>query len=78
METAREILKDTIEYMPSSYSALENSDALILLTEWNEFRRPDFEKIKSNVKDLVFFDGRNQFERRKIESLGLKYICIGN
>ena len=78
MDTAKEILKDSIAYMPSSYAALENSDALILLTEWNEFRRPDFEKIKSNVKDLVFFDGRNQFERNKIEALGLKYICIGN
>lgn len=78
METAKEILQDTISYMPSSYATLENSDALILLTEWNEFRRPDFEQIKKHVKDLVFFDGRNQFERTKVEALGLKYICIGN
>lgn len=78
IETARMILDDSIEYMSSAYDVLENSDALILLTEWNEFRRPDFEKIKLNVKDKVIFDGRNQYERAKIEALGLKYFCIGN
>ena len=74
--TAKNIFKDTITYATSSYSALENADALILLTEWNEFRRPDFEKIKENIKDLVIFDGRNQYNREKLTNLGLKYICI--
>lgn len=78
METAREILGNSIEYKSSAYEALKNSNALLLLTEWNEFRRPDFEKIKLNVKDSVIFDGRNQYERFKIEALGIKYFCMGN
>ena len=76
MLTAKQILGNEISYATSSYSALEGADALVLLTEWNEFRRPDFEKIKIKIKDGVFFDGRNQFERNKIEAMGLKYICI--
>ena len=76
METAKEILGETIVYSSSSYDAVENADALILLTEWNEFRRPDFEKIKSKLNDSIIFDGRNQFERKKLANFGLDYICI--
>ncbi|MBQ8886171.1 MAG: UDP-glucose/GDP-mannose dehydrogenase family protein [Candidatus Gastranaerophilales bacterium] len=77
-ENAYSIFKDTIEYAKSAYDALENSNAIILLTEWNEFRRPDFEKIKSMVADNVIFDGRNQYNPEKIKSLGIKYINIGS
>ena len=76
MQTAKELFGETIVYSNSSYDAVENADALILLTEWNEFRRPDFEKIKSKLNDSVIFDGRNQFERKKLAALGLDYICI--
>ena len=76
MQTAKEVFGETIVYSNSSYDAVENADALILLTEWNEFRRPDFEKIKSKLNDSVIFDGRNQFERKKLAALGLDYICI--
>ena len=76
MQTAKECIGDKISYAMGSYDVLVGANALILLTEWNEFRRPDFEKIKENVSDRVFFDGRNQFERNKIEHFGLKYICI--
>ena len=76
METAKEIIGETIIYSNSSYDAVENADALILLTEWNEFRRPDFEKIKLKLNDSVIFDGRNQFERKKLAAFGLDYICI--
>ena len=78
METAKNIFKDTINYANSSYSAFEGADALILLTEWNEFRRPDFDKIKTEIKDKVIFDGRNQYNREKLTYLGIKYICMGN
>lgn len=78
VNTAKNIFNNSITYAESSYSALLNADALILLTEWNEFRRPDFEKIKANIKDKVIFDGRNQYNRAELEALGIKYICMGN
>ena len=63
MITVKKIFGDTIEYAASSYSALENADALLLVTEWNEFRRPDFERIKSLLKNPVIFDGNGRYER---------------
>ena len=77
IETAKLILGDKIEYANSSYEALENADALLLLTEWNEFRRPDFNRIRDMLKDKVIFDGRNIYDRNILESRGLKYIRIG-
>ena len=76
-ETAKLILGDRIEYCNSSYDALENSDALLLLTEWNEFRRPDFNRIRDMLKDKIIFDGRNIYDKNVLESRGLKYIRIG-
>ena len=76
-ETAKLILGDKIEYSNSSYDALENADALLLLTEWNEFRRPDFNRVRDTLKDKVIFDGRNIYDRNILESRGLKYIRIG-
>ncbi len=77
IENAKKIFKDKIEYITSSYNVLEGADALLLLTEWNEFRRPDFEKIKSLMKTAVIFDGRNQFEEESLNSLGIKYYRMG-
>ncbi len=76
MENAKYIFKDKIEYAKSSYSALDNADALILLTEWNEFRNPDFETIKLKLKDKVIFDGRNQYNHETLQKIGIKYINI--
>ena len=56
---------------------LAGSDALAILTEWNEFRTPDFEVIKRDLKSPVIFDGRNLYHRPSIENQGLKYYCIG-
>ena len=56
---------------------LKNADALILVTEWKEFRSHDFSKIKKLMKGNLFIDGRNQFKNKYIESKGLKYIQIG-
>lgn len=77
METAKEIFTNKINYAKNSYDALKDADALILLTEWNEFRRPDFDKIKSLLKSPVIIDGRNQYSRKRLESKGIEYICMG-
>jgi UDPglucose 6-dehydrogenase len=60
-----------------SYTALENCDALILVTEWKQFRRPDFDKIKKTLKQPLIFDGRNQYEPATMKELGITHIGIG-
>lgn len=78
MQTSQNLyLKDKITYSKSSYDALENADAMLLLTEWNEFRRPDFDKMKSLMKNPVIFDGRNQYDPQRLKEKGFEYICIG-
>lgn len=77
MNNAKKIFKDSVNYAVSSYAALQNAEALVLLTEWNEFRYPDFEKIKNMLKDKVIFDGRNQYNPDILKDYGIKYICIG-
>ena len=78
MQTAKYHFADKITYANSSYEALENADALLLLTEWNEFRRPDFDKIKDLLKTPIIFDGRNQYNRKSLEENGFTYFSIGN
>ncbi len=77
IETAKEIFKDSIIYAQNSYEALKDADAMLLLTEWNEFRRPDFEKIKMLLKTPVIFDGRNQYNTKHLIELGFEYFSIG-
>lgn len=78
MENAKEIFGDKITYAKNSYSALKNADALLLVTEWNEFRHPDFDKIKSLLKNPVIIDGRNQYDKKVLKSKDIEYICIGS
>lgn len=66
-----------IEYKESKYEALSNSDALILLTEWKEFRSPDFGEIKKQLNVPVIFDGRNQYIAYNLEEQGIEYYRIG-
>jgi len=66
-----------ITYVTSMYDVLIDSDALVLLTEWKEFRSPDFDEIKSKLKTPVIFDGRNQYNTLKIEDKGFEYYQIG-
>ena len=77
IDTAKYIFKDKIIYAKSAYEALENADCLLLLTEWNEFRRPDFDKIKSLLKEPVIFDGRNQYEAKRLQQRGFEYHSVG-
>lgn len=77
METAKSYFGDKITYTKTAYEALENSDCMLLLTEWNEFRRPDFERIKSLLKNPVIFDGRNQYDAKRLTEKGFEYYQIG-
>jgi len=80
IEEAKEFyLKDNnnIEYFNSKYTVLTNSDALILLTEWKEFRSPDFEEIKKRLKNPIIFDGRNQYNKHSLDNIGFEYYQIG-
>ena len=76
METAKFYFGDTITYCKNAYETLENADAMILLTEWNEFRRPDFEKIKTLLKTPVIFDGRNQYNPERLLEKDFKYFLL--
>ncbi len=71
------ISADAISYEKTQWTALENATALILVTEWKQFRQPDFAKIKELLKDLVIFDGRNQYSIATMKDLGFEYYCIG-
>ncbi len=77
METAKFYFGDKIEYKKSSYETLTSADALIILTEWNEFRRPDMERIKNLLKQPVIFDGRNLYEPDRMKEKGFEYYLIG-
>lgn len=77
IETSKYYFKDKINYAKNEYDALKKADALLILTEWNEFRNPDFNLIKENLKTPVIFDGRNIFPLDKIEELGFNYFSIG-
>ncbi len=72
-------LKDNtaVSYAESKYEALNGADALILVTEWQEFRSPDFDEMKKLLKTPVFFDGRNQFDRQRMKAMGFEYFQIG-
>ena len=76
-ETAKKIFGSEIEYASSSYNALKDADALILATEWNEFQNPDFDVIKSSLKEPVIFDGRNQYNPVILKEKGFEYHCVG-
>ena len=77
MKNVKEIYGDKIIFAESQYEALDNADALIIATEWAEFRTPDFEKMETRLKTKTIFDGRNVFELEKMEELGYHYKSIG-
>lgn len=77
LKEAYKIFGDKIEYGSKAYEVLDGADALVIVTEWNEFRRPNFDKIKSLLKQPVIIDGRNLFEPKSMEQLGFEYEGIG-
>ena len=77
MNNVKNVVGDKIEYAENQYDALKGADALIIVTEWNEFRTPNFLKIVTNLKSKVIFDGRNLFDINAIKELGFYYESVG-
>jgi UDPglucose 6-dehydrogenase len=77
MNNVKAIVGDTISFAQYQYDALEDADALVIATEWSEFRTPDFEKISSLLKNKVIFDGRNLFDLKHMEEMGFYYVSVG-
>ena len=74
---AKSIFKKKIYYARHAYEAVRNADALLLVTEWNEFREPDFKRVKRLMKQPVIFDGRNLYDPKQVRALGFKYSSMG-
>ncbi|MBI1933826.1 MAG: UDP-glucose/GDP-mannose dehydrogenase family protein [Ignavibacteriales bacterium] len=77
MENAKFYLQERIKYAEDQYKAVEGANALLVLTEWNEFNNPDLEQVKSLLAKPIIFDGRNVFNRRKTKELGFTHYSIG-
>ena len=77
MKNVKEVIGDKISYADDQYDALHGADALIIATEWSEFRTPDFERIANSLTNKVIFDGRNLFDLHKMQELGFYYVSIG-
>jgi len=77
MKTAAVEMGGLVELVDDQYEVLRDADALMLVTEWNEFREPDFELMKKLMKDKVIFDGRNIWNPDKFKQHGFAYYCIG-
>ncbi|KAB8152162.1 nucleotide sugar dehydrogenase [Kordia sp. TARA_039_SRF] len=77
MDNVRRKLGDKITYADSMYEAIENTDALIICTEWSIFRTPNFQKLRANLKQPIIFDGRNLYDIAEMEKEGFTYFSIG-
>ena len=77
LEHARSLLGNRIDYAETNYEALSGADALVVVTDWNEYRHPDFERVKRTLKQPVIVDGRNLYDVEKMRELGVRYHSIG-
>jgi len=77
LDSARRIFGDRINYYETNYDALAGADALVILTEWNEFRHPNFHRIKAALKQSTIFDGRNLYDPALMRALDFRYYSIG-
>ena len=78
-EAAREIFADNpgVEIASEQYAVLSGGDALAVATDWNQFRNPDFERVKNVLKSPVIFDGRNLYAARDLTDMGFSYLGVG-
>ena len=76
-EAKKYLPNSNLKFAPNKYDALNGADALALVTEWSEFRSPDFTEMKQRLKNAVIFDGRNQYDAKNLANLGFKYFQIG-
>ncbi|MCZ6691367.1 MAG: UDP-glucose/GDP-mannose dehydrogenase family protein [Planctomycetota bacterium] len=77
IDQAKHIFGERITYAATNYDAIDGADGLVLITEWNEFRRPDFDRIKKLLRTPVIFDGRNIYDPRQVREQGFTYYGIG-
>jgi UDPglucose 6-dehydrogenase len=77
MDHARKIYGDRVHFVQNPYLAVEGADALFLVTEWNEFRQPDFDRVQKAMKQPVLFDGRNIWNPKRVRDLGFTYFGVG-
>jgi UDPglucose 6-dehydrogenase len=77
MKETRRRIGDVITYSDDPYDAIDGADCLLLVTEWKEFRVPDFKRMKKLLKNDVIFDGRNIFDAKEIKEEGFEYFGIG-
>ncbi|MGA1875180.1 MAG: UDP binding domain-containing protein, partial [bacterium] len=77
MDRASEIFGDRIQVCSNNYECLDGANGLLVVTEWNEFRRPNFDRIKQLLKDPVIFDGRNLYDPKLMRERGFTYYSIG-
>ena len=77
VEVAKQTFGDRIAYHPVSYDALRDADALLIVTEWPEFKQPDFARMKTLMRQAVVFDGRNLYETAAMRALGFTYYAVG-
>ena len=77
LDHARSLLGNRIDYAETNYEALSGADALVVVTDWNEYRHPDFERVKRTLKQPVIVDGRNLYDVEKMRELGVRYHSIG-
>jgi len=77
LNVARGVFGDRVSYSNNEYDILRDADALAIVTEWNEYRNPDFERIRDLLKSQLIFDGRNLYEPRRMKELGFEYFPIG-
>ena len=77
IEHARALLGNRIDYAETNYEALAGADALVVVTDWNEYRHPDFERVKRTLRQPVIVDGRNLYDVEKMRELGVRYYSIG-
>lgn len=74
---AKSVLGDSIEYAGSMYEAVEDADALVLVTEWKQFQRPSWQRVKSAMRGYVVFDGRNIYDPKRLRAEGFEYYGMG-
>ena len=77
MDNVRAVIGDKITFTDSKYEATNGADCLAIMTEWNEFRNPDFGELKNQLNDNVIFDGRNLYDLDIVKDAGLAYLSIG-
>lgn len=79
IQEAKKIVQESrnVCYCDNEYDCLESSDAMLLITEWHQFRYPDFDRMKALLNSPIIFDGRNQYDPKQLHDLGFEYYCIG-